>query len=68
MEDSLTKNNFYNFYINTLARKNNYKIDSYINIEERISRYEFEKLRKKGYKELNMKSNFNIILINTNFN
>ena len=69
MEDSLTKNNiFYNFYINTLARKNKYKIDSYINIEERISRYEFEKLRKKGYKELNMKSNFNIILINTNFN
>lgn len=74
MEDSLTKNNiFYNFYKNTLALKNEYKIkelceiyNSYIdniNIEKRISLDEFDDSRKKGNKILYMNSNFNIILI-----
>ena len=74
MEDSLTKNNiFYNFYKNTLALKNEYKIkelceiyNSYINninIEKRISFKEFEESRNKGNQILNMNSNFNIILI-----
>ena len=73
-KNTLANNIFYKFYKKTLALKDKYDIEklclmyssiqkSSLNIVDRISRDEFEELRKMGNKVLSMNSKINILLM-----